>query len=508
MRSEIVQGKAGADSAVLVHRKVDLPARRSGWHTIPAMLIAAIDQGSTRTKGVLVDAGERVVSVAEREVAQQVDGVRVEHDPDDLLSGVCDVLAELCRAGRPDAVALACQRSTCLIWERATGRPLTPAVSWQDRRAAPLAAALRDQAAEVARRTGLRLSPHYAAPKLAGLLAALPHGLERARDRELTAGTLDAFLVRRLAGVAATEPGHAGRTLLYDLQRDAWDPWLCELFGVPAEALPALRPSAGAWGEVEGVPLLAVLGDQQAALLGHGGWEEGVVAVHFGTGAFVLAATGERLLRHDGLLTAVLAATPETRRFQLEASVNSAGSAVDWACRLTGERIQDWQDRALDPELLPLVLPAFTGAAAPWWRPEASGVVAGLGLATSGADLVGGVLAGIAMRVLDGVEALKDAGVAVRVLRLSGKLAGLSGLSGLLADAGGFQVEVAAAEETGLLGASRLAFAVLTGGEPSAAAPPIRSRRDPRWPPERSRAARERWRAFAAAALDLPGPIA
>ena len=467
------------------------------------MLVAAIDQGSTRTKAALVDDAGRVVAVAEREVAQRVDGARVEHDPEALLAGVRDVLAELCRTGRPDALALACQRSTCLVWERATGRPLTFAVSWQDRRAAAAVAALGDHAAEVSRRTGLRLSPHYAAPKLAGLLAELPHGLDRARCGELAAGTLDAFLVRRLAEVEATEPGHAGRTLLYDLERDAWDPWLCELFGVPAAALPALRPSAGAWGEAGGVPLLAVLGDQQAALLGHGGWEEGVVAVHFGTGAFVLAATGERLIRHDGLLTAVLASTPGARRFQLEASVNSAGSAVDWACRLTGERIEDWQDRALDPERLPLVMPAFTGAAALWWRPEASGVVAGLGLATSGAELVGGVLAGVAMRVLDGVEALKEAGVTVRVLRLSGKLAVLSGLPGLLADADGLQVEVTAAEETGLLGASRLAFAVLTGGEPSAAAPPIRSRREPRWPPERARAVRERWRAFAKAALDL-----
>jgi glycerol kinase len=463
------------------------------------MLVAAIDQGSTRTKGALLDAAGQVVAEADRPVAACVDGVRVEHDPEEILAGVREVLAELRRAapnGRPNALALACQRSTCLVWERASGRPLTPAVSWQDRRAASQVAALDDHAAEVARRTGLRLSPHYAAPKLAGLLADLPRGVE------LAAGTLDAFLVRRLAGVDATEPGHAGRTLLYDVERGAWDPWLCDLFGVPAEALPALRPSAGFWGEIDGVPLLAVLGDQQAALLGHGGWEEGVVAVHFGTGAFVLAATGTRLLRHDGLLTAVLAATSAGRRFQLEASVNSAGSAVDWACRLTGERIEDWGDRALEPERLPLVLPAFTGAAAPWWRAEAGGVVAGLNLAAGGAELLAGVLAGVAMRVLDGVEALAEAGVAARVLRLSGKLAGLAGLSGLLADAGGLPVEVAAAEETGLLGASRLVFAELNSAEPSGNAP-IRSRREPGWPLKRARAVRDRWRAFAAAALEL-----
>ncbi|HEX5759220.1 MAG TPA: FGGY family carbohydrate kinase, partial [Thermoanaerobaculia bacterium] len=237
------------------------------------------------------------MAAAAAPVARRVDGVRVEHEPEAVLASVRAMLAELRRQGAPAALGLACQRSTCLVWERATGRPLTPAISWQDRREAGRVRGMAAHAEEVARRTGLRLSPHYAAPKLAGLLEALPDGLARARGGELVAGTLDAWLVRRLAGRDATEPGQAGRTLLYDLEEDRWSPELCALWGVPAAALPALAPSAGAWGEVEGVPLRAMLGDQQAALLGHGGWAEGTAAAHFGTGAFVLATTGGAVRR-------------------------------------------------------------------------------------------------------------------------------------------------------------------------------------------------------------------
>ncbi len=472
----------------------------------PARLIAAIDQGSTLTKGVLYDEAENPVARAEAAVEARLDGVRVEHEPAALVDGVRGVLGELARSGPIAALGLACQRSTCLVWERRSGRALTPALSWQDRRQAAELAELADRADEVARRTGLRLSPHYAASKLAWLLAQLPDGQARAQAGDYVAGTLDAFLVRQLVGADATEPGQAGRTLLYNLEQDAWDPWLCQLFGVPRAALPELRPSAGERGRIDGVPLTALLGDQQASLLGHGGWQAGTTAVHFGTGAFVLAATGDRLVRHPGLLSAVLAAAPEGRRLQLEGSINSAGSAVDWAARLSGERLEDWARTPLDPEGLPWVLPAFAGAAAPWWRPEAQAVVAGLGLATTGRDLLAATLVGLAMRVLDCLEALAEAGIETRRVRLSGKLARLEGLVGLIADAGGVTAEVAAEEETGLLGAARLAAAAAQG-DPSILERPTapRLRRAPSWTAGRRRRLRQRWRDFVRRALDLRG---
>ncbi len=464
-------------------------------------LFAVVDQGSSRTKGAVVDlAGGRHDEIS-LPVASRVAGPRIEHDPGAIADGVEDVLGRLLEGRRIDAIGLTCQRSTCLLWDRETGAPLSAALSWRDVSQGERVEALAGRAEDVARRTGLRLSPHYAAPKLAHLLESLPDGRRRAEAGEIVAGTLDAFLLRRLAGVDATEPGHAGRSLLYDLDAGDWDPGLCDLFGVPRAALPSLSPSAAPRGEHRGVPVTAVAGDQQAALVGHGGWERGVTAVHFGTGAFVLASTGETARRHPGLLSAVVASTAAVRRFQLEGSVNSAGAAVDWACERTGTPIESLADRELDPERLPLVFPAFAGAAAPWWRHDARAVVAGLTLETSTEELVGGVVAGVAMRVVDCLEALAEAEVPTATLRTSGKLTRLAGLVGLLADAGGVPVEVSGDEETGLAGIARLAATGLGVIPDPGGPPPIARRRDPAWPRERARAARERWREFVDRAL-------
>jgi len=468
-----------------------------------------VDQGSTATKGALVSEGGEREAASEVAVARRAAGSVVSHDPEEVASTVEALLADLLAARPVSAIGLACQRSTCLLWERETGRALTEARSWQDTSQGASVERLADDAGEVARRTGLRLSPHYAAPKLAALIDSLPDGRRRAERGEIVAGTLDAFLVRRLTGRDATEPGCAGRTLLYNLADGAWDPWLCDLFGIPAAALPALATSAGAWGEHRGVPLAAVAGDQQAALVGHGGWRGGRAAAHFGTGAFVLAATGEAPRFHPGLLTAVLASTPREIRYQIEGPVNSAGSAVDWICRLTGREVESFDDRPLDGDALdpagskPWVLPAFTGAAAPWWRPRARGAVAGLTLDHGAQELFDAVLSGVAMRVLDGVEAMREAGIEIRSLRVSGKLMRRRALVGLLADAGALEVEVGAEEEAGLAGVLALAALVIPGWPdllPRGTS--IARRRRPRWSGERAARMRTRWRAFVERELD------
>ena len=489
------------------------------------MLVAAVDQGSSSTKGALLDArtGE-AVAVASAPVAIHRDGERAEHDPEAVLASVRRVLDELATAGRPAALALACQRSTCLLWERAGGRPLTVALSWQDTSAASRVRELAPLAGEVARRTGLRLTPYYAGPKLARLLDETPGARERAAAGELVAGTLDAFLAHRLAGRPTTEPGHAGRTLLYALDAGGWDSWLCARFGVPEAALPELLPSVGArgavtWaGEDGAVPLVAVAGDQQAALVGNAGEDDTVVVAHFGTGAFVLAGAGQAPRRHPGLLAAVAWSRGAERRFQLEGSVNSAGSAVEWAARLAGVALPDLPDDPLDPERLPLCLPGFVGVAAPWWVPTPGALVAGVRLEHDALALLRGTLAGVAMRVADCVESLVEAGLAPRVVRASGRLATLAPLAQLLADTTGLPVEVMAEEEAGLRGAARLAALALASGGDAAAGPAtgprlpdwplrMRERREPSWGAARRSAARSRWRDFVAAATAvLPAP--
>lgn len=466
-------------------------------------LIAVIDQGSTATKGAVFSLDGERLQLESTAVERRVDGDSVRHDAEALWRSVEQILRTLIGTHPVAAIGLACQRSTCLVWERDRARPLTEALSWQDRSQAPRVEAMRQHDDLVRQRTGLRLTPHYAAPKLATLLEGLPAGMARAERGELLAGTLDAFLVHRLTGSPATEPGTAGRTLLYGLEENDWDSRLCDIFGLPRAALPELRTSAGEWGHFEGLPLLAVAGDQQASLIGHGGWRLGTTATHFGTGAFVLASSGTEIVRHDGLLSAVLASTPTTRRFQIEGSVNSAGSAVDWARSLTGADLDEWADRPFDTDGV-WVLPSFAGTAAPWWRSRSLGVVAGLDLSTSPEELFAAVLTGIAHRVLDCTEALAEAGIETNVLRVSGKLTRLRGLVQLLADAGQIPVEISDEEETGSLGLVRLIASQIEAREDELLRSPASAARlEPLWSPGRARAVREDWLGFVRRALDL-----
>jgi len=454
--------------------------------------LTVIDQGSTATKGAVATPDGHLLFSTEVAVERRADGEHVEHDPSQLLTGVRLVL-ERCRERHDvDAVALTCQRSTCLFWERDGAAPLTPAISWQDRREAPRVDALRDRRGEVEHRTGLRLSPHYAAPKLVGLLASTPELRRRAENGDIVGGTLDAFLVHQLAGRPLTDPTHAGRTLLYNLHDDAWDEELCAMWELPTAMLPTLLPSAAARGDVDGVPLLASVGDQQAALLGHGGWSAGVTAVHFGTGAFVLTGTGTAERRHPGLLTAVLASTGTERRFQLEGSINSAGSAVDAVGRRGSIDLDAWQDRSLDDVAAPLVLPALAGLAAPWWRSGLNALLPSGVLASQPDALLAGVLGGLAQRVADITEAMAAAGTGISVLRTSGRLTRLSGLMQRIADLTRIPVDVSQEEESGLVGLARLAAGTL---EATPSTTPSRSFK-PRWAPNRTAAERSRWREF------------
>ena len=458
--------------------------------------LAAVDLGSTLAKGGLysLDGSCRLSTSLPVEVDAK--GASFEHDPHALLETVETLLARLQEAGPLAAIGVTCQRSTCLLWEQSNGRALTPAISWQDSSATGVVEDLAQHASDVASRTGLRLSPYYAAPKLSRLLSSQPGLRRRAEAGEVVAGTLDAFLMHHLAGEPSTEGGHAGRTLLYNLEADAWDPALCDLFEVPEASLPQIMPSVGHRAEWKGIPLTALAGDQQAALLAHGGWEEGITTAHFGTGAFVLTGTGDRLLRHPELLSAVLASSSSERHFQLEGAVNSAGSAMDWISGVTGLGPERWGQRPLEPERLPRVLPALAGLGTPWWRPEIRTVVQETGAHTSPRELADGVLVGVAMRVVDCFETLAAAAPA-EVFRLSGKLTRSRALVDLIADLTQVRVEVSTEEEPGLAGIARLAAAGLEPGSTSLrGGTPVSYTRDPEWSSDRAHAARSDWRDF------------
>ncbi|MGZ4200266.1 MAG: FGGY family carbohydrate kinase, partial [Thermoleophilia bacterium] len=251
-----------------------------------APLILALDQGTTSSRALLVDGGGRVVAVAQQEIAQSYpEPGLVEQDPLAMWRAQLDTAREVLargshRASNVAAIGIANQRETTIVWERATGAPLAPAIVWQDRRTAATCRALRDAGHEprVARRTGLVLDPYFSATKLRWILEHVPDGPARARRGELAFGTVDSWLVWNLTGgrLHVTDATNASRTLLYDIHSGAWDDELLELFGVPRELLPAIVDTSAVVGETEpellgeALPIGALCGDQQAALFGQG----------------------------------------------------------------------------------------------------------------------------------------------------------------------------------------------------------------------------------------------
>ena len=372
-----------------------------------------IDQGSTATKACLLDARGRVRRVVSRRVATRTPAAGwVEHDPEELLRSVRGALHAILRSVSPAAiggVGIACQRSTSLFWDSQSGRSLTSALSWQDRRGEEICESLARHAHSIARKTGLRLSPHYAASKIRWLLDRTP-GLRRlAESGRARFGTLDSYLLFRLTGGASwsTDPTHAARTLLMDMGRLDWDPALLDLFGVPYRALPPIRPSAFPAGEIRirgaRIRIAATVGDQQAALLGVGCRRRGEMVINYGTGAFAALNTGRRPIRIPGLLTSVAWSSEKAVRFLLEGPVNAAGSAVEWMEALVGPEgrgegaLPGW-------DALPIVVPALAGIGAPHWRSDLNAAIFDLRRDTGPAHLRAATLAGIACRVREIVE--------------------------------------------------------------------------------------------------------
>ncbi|HEV8700059.1 MAG TPA: FGGY family carbohydrate kinase [Candidatus Polarisedimenticolia bacterium] len=406
---------------------------------------AGLDLGSSSIKAILVRRDGRDGRAARRGIAtRRRPGGRVEHDAEEVLAAAMASLHAVLpgRGGEPETLGIATQRSTVLFWDRDSGRPLTPAYSWQDLRGAALCDRLRGASRRgpagpgrgaleeaVRERTGLRLSPHYAAAKLAWALRHV-RGLGRrvAAGRALW-GTLGTFLAWRMSGgaVYAIDHANAQRTLLFDLASQAWEPGLFETFGLAplldAPALPALVPTSFANGarlEAAGRPvrLGAMTGDQQGALIGLGCRDDGSIAINYGSGAFVLIGTGARLARVPGLLTTMVASWRGTAaagsrseaRYAVEGTVNAAGTAIDWAAARLRLRLRASDlDRQLgkDPgrERTVHFLPAVSGLGAPRWDPAARPRFAGDVKRASTRDLLRAVVESIACRCAEIVRA-------------------------------------------------------------------------------------------------------
>jgi glycerol kinase len=433
----------------------------------------ALDQGSSSTRCIAYDARLRPVATAVSavETARPGPGM-VEHDPDALLAGAVAAIAEA-RAGcggEVAAVGIADQTETFVLWERDSGRAVTPVVSWQDQRAEELCRALASEPAaeRIAAVTGLALDPTFSAPKLAWLFGRDPSLLARAETGELAFGDVACWLAWHLSGGAGhvSEPSNACRSLLLDIGSTAWDEGLLDLFGVPAALLPQVRDSDGSGlvtsADAAGfeAPVAAMLGDQQSALYGQGCTAPRMAALTLGTGAFVwMNAGGARPEPPDGVLATVAWQTGrEGRTYALEAFGANAGNALG-VLRASGLVDANWRTRAPDWRLPhPIVVPAPAGLGTPHWHGADRITVVGATSATTADDLAAAWAAGVAHQVADALAAQEAAG-GIDVLRVGGGLAADRALLQAIADLSGRVLEVAADLEATARGIAALAVA-------------------------------------------------
>jgi len=386
--------------------------------------VLAVDQGTSATKCVLVDAGGRIVAKAAASIGERYpEPGWVEQDAEGIWASVRTAVAQ-CLAQRDEArvvaVGLSTQRESALLWRRDGARALTPLLSWQDQRTVKL----RDQLAAaggeamVRARSGLPLDPMFSALKIRWLLDRHDPDRQAARRGDLRAGTVDAWLLARLGGDDAIEVGNASRTQLLDVHRATWDDELLRLFDVPRAALPQVVPSlarradaAALHPALAGVPVHAVMADSHAALFAHGVREPGDVKATMGTGSSVMALAPSGAPVHPGLCLTIAWDAGSGPCLALEGNIRSAGATLRWAAELFGlDADAAAAEAANDDPAGVCLVPAFNGLGAPHWDAHAVALISGLTLSTSRAQILAAALDSIAHQVADVLDAMDAMG--------------------------------------------------------------------------------------------------
>ncbi|MBI4387363.1 MAG: glycerol kinase [Elusimicrobia bacterium] len=398
--------------------------------------IIALDQGSGSSRALAFDARGRVAARAQAPLRTFYPRPGwVEQDAEEIFRGQVKaldaVLSRLPRSARVSGLGFACQRSTVVLWDSRTGKPLCRALSWQDGRASNWTAGLGQHQGSVHEKTGLYLTAYYSAPKIRWLLDHSPAVRQAARRGRLRAGPVASYVLWRLTRgrTLAADPSLAQRMLLMDVRALQWDAQLLSLFGLSDGMLPKIMPSAGEWGVLaragRKIPILAVLGDQQSAALALGGSELGAGVLNYGTGAFFLLNTGPQAFKVPGLLASVAwqKAGQPCHYFQ-EGTVHAAGTSLQWLQKNWKfiERLDRVDAMCRDSKRRVWALQAIGGLGAPRWDYSTWTAYAGLTSESTPKDIVRGVVEGIAFLIADIVSAAGSAGLDVRALRASGGL--------------------------------------------------------------------------------------
>src|SRR5580658_6948266 len=478
--------------------------------------ILALDQGTTSSRAIVFDADGAIVAVAQKEFQQFYPQAGwVEHDPAEILSSqmscAVEVLAQV--SARPRdvaAIGITNQRETVIVWERATGKAIHPAIVWQDRRTAAFCEELEKSGAGemVSARTGLVLDPYFSATKLRWILDHVEGARARAERGELAFGTVDSWLIWHLTSGQkhVTDVTNASRTLLFNVVKGEWDAKLLKLFGIPASMLPEVKWSSERVGEVTttlglgGVAIAGIAGDQQAALFGQLCWSTGEAKNTYGTGCFLLQNIGTGFMRsRHRLITTVAASAGKRLEYALEGSIFIGGAVVQWLrdnLKLIGTSADVEALAASVPDTNGVVfVPAFVGLGAPHWDAHAAGMLIGLRRDTGHGHIARAALEAIAFQVADVLEAVgSDTGEPLQALRVDGGAAVNDLLMQFQADVLGVPVVRPRVTETTALGAAYLA-GLATGFWPGPDALRAERKGDVRFEPKMSAGERAERRA-------------
>ncbi|WP_170440002.1 glycerol kinase GlpK [Ruegeria arenilitoris] len=440
--------------------------------------ILAIDQGTTSSRAILFDAQMQRVGTAQQEFTQYFPQEGwVEHDPEEIWDSVLNVCRQVMdkvgvSADQIAGIGITNQRETTVVWDKTSGKAIHNAIVWQDRRTAEICQRFRDAGCEddVTAQTGLLLDPYFSGTKVKWILDTVPGARDRAEAGELLFGTIDSFLIWRLTEgrVHATDATNAARTLLFDIHKGNWSPEICDLLDVPLSMLPEVRDCAADFGQTGlfggAIPILGVAGDQQAATIGQACFQPGMMKSTYGTGCFALLNTGTQPVESKNrLLTTIAYQLDGQRTYALEGSIFIAGAAVQWlrdALRIIDSAPQSGELAAqADPNQHVVLVPAFTGLGAPYWKPDCRGAMFGLTRNSGRAEIARATLESIAFQTRDLWHAMQgDWGAEADViLRVDGGMSAsdwaMQGLSDIL----GAPVDRPVMQETTALGAAWLA---------------------------------------------------
>lgn len=442
--------------------------------------VLSLDQGTTSCRAILFDRDSNIVDVAQREFTQIYPKAGwVEHNAEEIWSTQYGVIAEVvAKTGiKPEEIAsigITNQRETTVVWNKNTGKPIYNAIVWQCRRTASICDELKAQGLEEKFRTktGLVIDAYFSGTKVKWILDNVPGARESAEKGELLFGTMDTWLIWQLTGgkVHVTDYSNASRTLLYNIRELCWDQELLDILGVPANMLPAVKPSSEVYGYTEAnkflgysIPIAGVAGDQQAALFGQACYQPGMAKNTYGTGCFMLMNTGDKVFTsQNGLLTTIAWGIDGTVDYALEGSIFIAGAAIQWL--RDGLKILEsapdseyFASKVDDTDGVYLV-PAFAGLGAPYWDMRARGAIVGLTRGTTKEHIIRAALDSLAYQTKDVLSAMEaDSGIKLQALKVDGGAVANNLLMQFQADILGVPVERPQVIETTALGAAYLA---------------------------------------------------